>query len=82
MEGPAMATRVATQCDQCGQVDDHPKVHIQEITKHNDCLSVSEKQMVADSSPVAAGIIDACEGGLRGAELLAHIESVHTEQEN
>lgn len=76
--------RVATTCEQCGQHDDHPKVHVADVsgravTKHHDCLSVSEKAMVADSSEVAAGIIDACVGGLRGPDLLAHIEAVHAE---
>lgn len=71
--------RAVTQCAQCGQSDDHPKVHSGEFTKHHDCLSVAEREMVADSSPVAAGIIEACEGGLRGPELLAHIQSVHAE---
>lgn len=71
--------RAQTTCDQCGQTDDHPKVHIGAITKHHDCLSYTEKAMVAESSPVAAKIIEACEGGKRGEKLLAHIESLHTE---
>ena len=78
-----MAGRVATQCDQCGQTDDHPKVHIGETTKHHDCLSHSERAMVLGSSEAtpgaAAKIIEACEGGTRGDDLVAFIESVHTE---
>lgn len=72
-----MAQRVPTQCDQCGKLDTAPKVHVGDVTKHHDCLSVSEKDMVVGSSDVAAEIIEACEGGLRDDELLAHIESVH-----
>lgn len=73
--------RVATQCDQCGQVDDHPKVHIGEVTKHHDCLSFSEKEMVLGSNQAtpgaAAKIIEACEGGTRGDKLVAFIEKTH-----
>ena len=74
-----MAPRAETTCQQCGQTDDHPKVHIREITKHNDCLSAAERRVVISSSPVAAAIVEACEGGLRGPDLLAHIESLHRE---
>lgn len=73
--------RAQTQCEQCGQTDDHPKVHIGEVTKHHDCLSFSEREMVlgsAEATPGAAlAIIEACEGGARGDFLLAVIESVH-----
>lgn len=71
-----MATRAQTQCEQCGQVDDHPKVHIGEVTKHHDCLSVAEKEMVTTSSPVAAKIVEACEKGARGDTLLAQINKL------
>lgn len=74
-----MANRVAAQCDQCGQTDDHPKVHIGAVTKHHDCLSHTERAMVAGSSDTAAAVIEACEGGLRGPDLLAHIETLHQE---
>lgn len=69
--------RVPTTCDQCGQTDDHPKVHFGATTKHHDCLSFTEKQQVAGSSDLAAKIIASCEGGKRGPDLLAHIESLH-----
>ena len=79
IEGAEMA-RVQSQCEQCGQVDDHPKVHFADgATKHHDCLSFSEKELVVDSSETAAKIIEACEGGKRGPKLLAHIESLHKE---
>lgn len=72
--------RAQTTCDFCGQTDDHPKVHFADgPTKHNDCLSFSEKDQVVESSPVAAKIIEACVGGKRGEKLLAHIESLHKE---
>ena len=76
-----MTARVATQCDQCGQTDDHPKVHIGEVTKHHDCLSFTERQMVIganQATPDAAEkIITACEKGKRGDELTAYIQRIH-----
>ena len=75
-----MTDRVPTLCDQCGQIDDHPKIHLGEVTKHHDCLSHVEEQAVRESSDVAAEIIDACKGGRRGAKLLTHIESLHKER--
>ena len=73
-----MAERASTQCDQCGQTDDHPKIHFADgATKHHDCLSHTEKAMAVESSDVAAKVIAACEGGKRGEKLLAHIESLH-----
>lgn len=74
-----MSDRVATECEHCGQVDDHPKVHIGDVTKHHDCLSRAEEDQVKGSSETAAQIIDACKGGKRGAKLLAHIDSLHKE---
>jgi hypothetical protein len=73
-----MAERVPTTCAQCGQTDDHPKVHFGDgDSKHHDCLSYAEKAQVVESSDVAAKIIEACVGGKRGEKLLAHIESLH-----
>lgn len=71
--------RAATTCDGCGQTDDHPKLHTWTATKHHDCLTVAEREAVTASSLAVADIIDACERGLRGPELLAYIESRHTE---
>lgn len=73
-----MAARAKSECEQCGGYDDHPKVHIGTVTKHHDCLSVSEKAMVTEPSPLAADIVAACEGGKRGPELLTYIESLHS----
>jgi hypothetical protein len=71
--------RVPTACDQCGLVDIDPKWHTLGRTVHHDCMSVAEKDLATSGSPVVADIIAACEGGLRGADLLAHIESLHKE---
>lgn len=75
-----MAERASTTCEQCGQHDDHPKVHIGVITKHHDCLSAAEEGMLRgsaqekDSGPKASAIIDACKKGARGEDLLALIQ--------
>jgi hypothetical protein len=73
--------RVESQCEQCGQVDDHPKAHITFVdgtvkSVHHDCLSHSERAMVIGSQGdhAAEKIIKACEGGKRGPDLLAVIE--------
>jgi hypothetical protein len=76
-----MSQRALSECEQCGQTDDHPKVHIGEITKHHDCLSAVEEQMLRDSAqekdsgPKASAIIDAAKKGTRGAKLVELIES-------
>lgn len=66
--------RFQTQCDQCEQVDDHPKWSDGTVQKHHDCLSGAEKRYVASTSPRANEIIQACVGGLHGDELLAFIQ--------
>jgi hypothetical protein len=71
------------RCEQCGQVDDHPKVHILDPdaatgpvrTRHHDCLSADDEQMLRDSGqtkgsgPKASAIIDACKDGTKGDDL-------------
>lgn len=71
-----MADRVATQCDQCGQVDDHPKVHLGAQTYHYDCLPFIAKQGVQASSPLIPQIIAAAEGGTHGADLVTAIQDI------
>ena len=68
--------RIATQCEQCGQVDTDPKIHLGAVTKHHDCLSHSEEEVVRasgqvkDSGPKASAIIEAAKSGTRGQKLL------------
>ena len=76
-----MAARAKSECDHCGGYDDHPKVHIGSVTKHHDCLSVAEKAQVTEQAPAAAEIIQACEDGKRGADLLDFIKTLHSEEE-
>lgn len=78
-----MANRIAIQCDQCGQVDDHPKVHLTDtagaaVSKHHDCLSHSERAMVigGQGDHAAEKIIKAAESGRHGDDLVAYIEKV------
>jgi hypothetical protein len=66
-----------SRCDQCGQADDHPKVHAEpQGTFHHDCLSADLRQQVIDSAPLGQAVIEACEGGLRGDALRDHIVNV------
>lgn len=75
-----MSDRVPTTCEHCGQTDDHPKVHLGQVTKHHDCLSVAEEQALCDSGqaegsgPKASAIIKACKEGARGDKLLTLIQ--------
>lgn len=69
-----MADRVATKCDQCGEADVHPKLHLGATTYHHDCLPYDIKQAVQASSPEATKIIAAAEGGTHGDDLLALIQ--------
>lgn len=69
-----------SRCDQCGQTDDHPKVHsFGGGTHHHDCLSADQKAELAGSSDKAAAIIEAAESGVRGDDLRAHIVVLHQE---
>lgn len=69
-----------SRCDQCGQTDDHPKVHyLDGGTHHHDCLSFDQKAELAASSDKAAAIIEAAESGVRGDDLRAHILALHQE---
>lgn len=72
--------RALTRCDQCGQIDDHPMVHILGgRSVHHDCLSASERDLVIGSDPVAAQIVEAAESGIHGDDLVAHIEQLHAQ---
>ena len=67
-----------SRCDQCGQTDDHPKVHgFGGSTHHHDCLSADQKAELAASSDKAAATIAAAESGVHGDELRAHILDLH-----
>jgi len=69
-----------SRCDQCGQTDDHPKVHdFGGGTHHHDCLSADRKAELAASSSQAAAIIAAAESGVHGDDLRAHILDLHQE---
>lgn len=73
-----MALHAMDRCQQCGDVDDHPKAHWNSgETYHHDCLPYDKRQEVVDGSEHGQAIIEACEGGKKGDELRAHIISLH-----
>jgi hypothetical protein len=75
----AEETRVATQCEQCGAVDTHPKAHWNDGgTYHHDCIPFKLKNQLIETTKHAEAVIKAAESGIRGDALLAHIESLHT----
>lgn len=69
-----------SKCDQCGQTDDHPKVHsFGGGTHHHDCLSYSAKAELIASAPQSAMIIEAAEAGTHGDSLRTLITELHKE---
>ena len=67
-------------CDQCGQTDDHPKVHsFGGGTQHHDCLSVAEKAELIASAPQTEQIIEAAASGTHGDDLRTFIATLHKE---
>jgi hypothetical protein len=69
-----------SRCDQCGQTDDHPKVHYSDgATHHHDCLSFDQKAELIASSDKVGAIIAAAESGVHGDDLRAHIVDLHKE---
>lgn len=74
-----MAQHALSRCDQCGQVDDHPKAHFNTgETFHHDCLPYDKRAEVLEAGgELAQAVLEACEGGKKGDELRAHIFSLH-----
>jgi hypothetical protein len=70
-----------TACDQCGQSDDHPKLHYGIETYHHDCIPARVRRDLGDD-PIVPQIIEAAESGTRGAALRSHIESLHSDSKN
>lgn len=74
---------IATQCDECLAVDDHPKLHYGAATMHHDCASPSiRRDVLGDvsahsvSNAATAAAFDGADKGLRGDELREHIRAV------
>ena len=68
-----------SRCDQCGQQDDHPKVHVAfGGTFHHDCLS-ADLHAELSAHPIVGQIIAAAQGGMHGDDLRDHIHSLHQE---
>lgn len=90
-----MSARTASQCDGCGQVDDHPKLHYAAQgmqvadSYHHDCLPFKVQLDILGPDPDAwddgqarvAEIIEQAKQGVHGKKLLAHIEKMHAEVE-
>jgi hypothetical protein len=72
-----------TACDQCGQTDDHPKLHYGVETYHHDCLP-HRAHLDAVSDPkvghIVKSIVDAAKAGVHGDDLRAHIEALHADE--
>ncbi len=72
-----------SQCAQCGQVDDHPKVHVGTLaggideTLHHDCLPYHLQQQLVRDTEHGAAIIAAAQSGTRGDALRDVITQLH-----
>lgn len=74
MIGGMADTPVAARCEQCGQTDDHHKVHfLFGRTVHVDCMSAGERDMYgqpdASYGPDPHAILEAAQSGTHGADL-------------
>ena len=72
-----------SQCVQCGQSDDHPKVIAatlagQSVILHHDCLPHDLREQLVQNDQAKA-VIEACEGGLKGDKLREQIAAIHAE---
>lgn len=61
-------------CQACGQVDDHPKVHVWTEAWHNDCLPLHVIPMLGEK---ALAVREACVAGAKGADLFQKIQEIH-----
>lgn len=81
--------RTPSQCDGCGQFDDHPKIHYAGVgmetadTYHHDCLPYNIEQALLggkgynEDTEILRSIIETAKKGTHGPRLLAHIEKLH-----
>lgn len=77
-----MADRATTRCDDCGQADDHPKLHYGIETYHHDCLPPRVRHDVLGDGnhavhKVVRAIVKECESGTKGLDLHAYIQDLH-----
>lgn len=77
-----MPNHTQAECDNCGQVDDHPKLHYGAPsgieTYHHDCIPARvRKDLNLDEGRLSA-IIEAAASGVHGNELRAHIQELHS----
>ena len=73
---------VESRCDQCGQVDNHPKVlsFPSGNVYHHDCLNADLKQEVIDSNEHGQKVIEAASSGKHGDELRELINSLNASE--
>ena len=70
-----------SECDQCGQNDDHPKVVTSDGGNfHHDCVNAKLRAQLVESNDEVAKVIEACEGGLKGDKLREKILKIHGEK--
>jgi hypothetical protein len=77
-----MAKHVPTLCDQCGQIDDHPKSHWNDGNSyHFDCLPYDKREEFIQSHPLAESLVNAATEGKHGDELRQFSVNLHENYE-
>lgn len=73
-------THVASQCDFCGALDDHPKSHWNSgESYHFDCLPYDRRNQFIASHPLAEALVKAATDGKHGEELRQFSAQLHAE---
>jgi hypothetical protein len=81
-----LIVRYQTQCDVCGNVDDHPKLHYSNKTWHHDCVPSDIKAQILGNSSgqieMLKKILAAPHRGVKGLDLHLYIQSIHQGEQN
>lgn len=79
-----MTDRVISRCGSCNLSDADPKLHYGMFTWHHDCVPLQIKAEILGSvhprhTEKLRQIFIATETGIKGDDLLSHIENLHKE---
>lgn len=71
-----------SECDNCGKVDDHPKLHYGAPsgveTYHHDCIPARVARELNMEDPMLSEIVDLAKAGVHGDELRTEISGLHS----
>lgn len=67
-----------SECDNCGQSDDHPKLHYGGETYHHDCIPARVARDLNMEDPMLSSIVDLAKSGVHGDDLRIEIAEMHS----